>query len=79
VTGLRKRDVETLLAQYDTDPIGALTDALRRVLERPSDPFDALVAAAPFDEERRTALLARSVDALDQLVAELNETRTVGG
>lgn len=76
---LRKRDVETLLETYDADPIGALTAALQRVLDDPSGPFASLLAVAPFDDHRRSRLLAHEVDALDELLAELNETRTLGG
>lgn len=73
---LRKRDVEALLAGYDDDPVGALTIALRRVLDRPDDAsFAELVALAGFDEPRRLALLANDVGALDALAAELNERR----
>ena len=51
MTGLRKRDVETLLAQYDTDPIGALTDALRRVLWKPPMPLTAESLDAALEAE----------------------------
>lgn len=76
---LRKRDVETLLETYDADPIGALTGALRHVLEDPSGSFGSLLAVAPLPDHRRALLLAQDVDALDALLAELNETRTLGG
>jgi hypothetical protein len=72
---LRKRDVEALLADYDGDPVGALTVALRRLLDRPDASFDELVAGAGFDVERCHALVLRDVDALDALAAELNERR----
>lgn len=74
---LRKRDVEALLATYDTDPIRALTAALRHVLSLPEATFDQLVGAAPLHDERRALLLTRDVGALDELVAELNEQRTL--
>ena len=76
---LRKRDVEALLDTYDTDPIGALTTALRQVFAEPSASFESLVNRAPFDDARRAALVAGDVDALDELLAELNEARTLGG
>jgi hypothetical protein len=79
VNRLRKRDVEALLETYDTDPIGALTGALRLVLGDTSGSFVSLLASAPIDAERRALLLAHDVDALDALLAELNETRTLGG
>ena len=74
---LRKPDVEALFERYDTDPIGALTSALRRVLDRPDGAWQELLTAAPIDTERR-ALLARGDTAtLDELARELNEQRTL--
>jgi hypothetical protein len=72
---LSKRDVEALLAGYDTDPIDALTVALRVVLDQPDASFDTLVASAPIGPRRRRDLVARDLAALDALARELNETR----
>jgi hypothetical protein len=77
VRRLTKRAVETLLQDFDDDPVGALTTALRIVLDRPDDDFDALIAHADLDEQRRQHLLRRDWDALDELAAELNERRTL--
>lgn len=74
---LTKRDVETLFHVYDHDPVGALTTSLRIVLGRPDDDFDALIAHADVDSQRRERLLQRQPDALDELAAELNERRTL--
>ncbi|MCX6520145.1 MAG: hypothetical protein NTZ21_05745 [Actinobacteria bacterium] len=74
---LRKRDVEALLATYDADPVAALTAALRIVLDRPAVDYRTLVTIGPFDDERRTRLLAGDVATLDALARELNETRTL--
>lgn len=74
---LTKRDVETLLGDYDRDPVEALTGALRRLLGRPEAGFDELVDAAPVSAHRREDLHRREVTALDELVAELNETRVL--
>ena len=41
---LSKRDVETLLATFDDDPVAALEIALRRLCGRPGAGFDELVA-----------------------------------
>jgi len=79
VSRLRKRDVEALLETYDADPIGALTGALRHLLDDTSGSFPSLLAVAPLPDDRRALLLAHDVDALDALLAELNETRTLGG
>ena len=66
-----------MLAAYDTDPIAALTAALRIVLDMPDGGWAALVAAAPIDEDRRGRLLSHDVSSLDQLTAELNEFRSL--
>jgi hypothetical protein len=72
---LRKADVEVMLATYDTDPVGALTVALRLALDRDGATWEDLLGA--LNDPRRAALLAREPAALDQLAAELNELRTV--
>ena len=75
---LTKRDVETLLQEFDDDPVGALTTSLRILLDRPDADFDQLIAHAELADERRHRLLQRQADALDELAAELNERRTLG-
>ena len=74
---LNKFDVEALLRAYDHDPVAALAVALAKVLDRPAAGWAALVAAAPFDPERRALLLAGDQAALDRLAADLNELRTL--
>lgn len=74
---LTKRDAERLLSGYDHDPVGALTAALRIVLDRPSDDFDALITQAALADDRSRLLLARRQEALDDLAAELNERRRI--
>ena len=74
---LGKRDVEALLDRFDDDPIGALETALRMVLDEPELEWSELVAAAPLDRGVRLALLARDNAALDRLVRDLNERRTL--
>ena len=78
MTALRKRDVEVLLDRYDTDPVAALTDALRINLDRPDLDFTALVKLAGFSCARRIRLQAQEPAALDELLTELNELRTLG-
>jgi hypothetical protein len=77
VTALKKRDVEVLLDRYDTDPVAALTAALRVALDRPDLDFTALVKLAGFSCARRIRLQAQEPAALDELLAELNELRTL--
>jgi hypothetical protein len=78
VTTLRKSDVETLLAAYDADPVAALTTALRINLDEPELDWTALVKKAGFDCARRIRLQAADPTALDELLVDLNELRTVG-
>jgi hypothetical protein len=73
VTRLRKRDVEVMLDAYDTDPIGALTAALRLVFDAPAEAWVELIARFP--DSRRHGLLARNQTALDELFTDLNELR----
>jgi hypothetical protein len=73
---LTKRDVERLLADYDADPVGALTVALRRATGAVDTASWAdVVALATADPHRREALLRGDVAALDELARELNELR----
>lgn len=75
MSSLRKRDVEALWQRYDTDPVGALSEALRRVLDTDEDDWTALVKSAGFTCARRILLQARDQTALDELARELNELR----
>lgn len=78
IARLSKRHVELLLDGYDADPVGALTAALRVVLQRPDHDWPALIDAAPLDADRRAHLLECRQPALDDLLRELNELRTLG-
>jgi hypothetical protein len=78
VTRLAKRDVERLLADYDTEPVAALSRALRRLLDRPHATWPELIATARFADARRDALLAGDEATMDGLVRELNERRALG-
>ncbi len=77
---LTKRDVEALLADYDTDPRAALAAALAVAVGRPGLGFADAVAAAIADPHERAALLADdpatgATGALDALARRLNEQR----
>lgn len=74
---LKKADVEQLMADYDADPVGALTGALRVALDEPDLEWTALVKAAGFSCARRIRLQGNDPAALDELAAELNELRIV--
>ena len=79
IAALTKAQVERLLADYDADPIGALTTAIRRVLRMPDATWPQLLAAAPIDAGRRQLLLSGDQARLDRLAAELNERRGLEG
>ena len=75
MTALRKSDVERLLAEYDADPVGALTVALRVTLDEPALDWTDLVKMAGFDCATRIRLQAADPSALDALLVDLNELR----
>jgi|GEM_PF-1182081 len=74
---LRKADVERMMAAYDDDPVSALTTALQITLGRPGEHWTGLVKAAGFTCARRIRLQAGETAALDELLRELNEMRTL--
>ena len=76
---LRKAEVERLLADYDADPITALTAALRIALAMPDATWETLLECAPIASERREQLRLGDQRALDELTAELNENRCLDG
>ena len=67
-----------MLGGYDVDPVGAVSAALRIVLDRPGAPWPELVGALDVSDSRRAALLIGEERTLDALAAELNEHRTIG-
>ena len=75
IARLRRRDAERLLAGYDSDPIAALTAALRISLDMPEATWSQLIAAAPLTDVRRRLLSGADQVSLDGLAAELNECR----
>jgi hypothetical protein len=79
VSRLSKRDVERLLTHYDEAPLDALSVALRKVLALPGARWELLVAHLPVSSEQRAAIEAAEPEALDALVAELNERRGFHG
>ena len=77
MTALKKSDVERMMADYDRDPVTSLTTALRVTLDQPDLEWTALVKLAGFNCARRIRLQAHETAALDELLVELNEARTV--
>jgi len=77
VTRLKKAHVEALLRDYDTDPIGALTAALRVVLDASGGDWESLLSAAKLSDARRIRLQSGDQGALDELATELNEARAL--
>ena len=74
---LTKRDVELMLATYDDDPVNALSQALSLLVGRHGLGFDQLLVEAGLSEARTSLLLARDQRALDELLVELNERRSL--
>lgn len=75
---LTKADVVRLVDGYDADPVGALSTALRRVLDADhSADWPTLLSLAPLGDRRRDALAALDQRALDELLVELNEQRSL--
>lgn len=74
---LRKADAVALMDGYDTDPVGALTAALRVALDRPDLDWTALVKLAGFSCARRIRLQGNDPQALDELAEELTGLMTV--
>ena len=76
---LHKSDVETLMLAVETDPVAAVTVALRTVFGRPHGTFDELVAATALSggwpTELHGGLRLRNLGALDECVELLNEER----
>jgi hypothetical protein len=75
IARLSKRDAERLIGDYDTDPIAALTTALRITLDMPDATWAQLLVAAPIDDVRRRMLGSADEASLDALATELNERR----
>ena len=75
---LTKRDVEKLLATYDTQPIDALSTALRKCLGMPHATWRTLIEVAIPQLQESQSLLSHDIEALDSLTKRLNETRGAG-
>jgi hypothetical protein len=75
---LTKRDVEEMLATYDTQPEVALRNALRKCFGMPHATWATLIELAAKQTDDISQLLALNTDALDNLVKTLNETRGAG-
>ena len=74
---LTKLDVELMLATYADDPVEALSRALSILVGREGLGFDQLLVEAGLSEARTAMLMAREQRSLDELLAELNERRTL--
>ncbi|HEY0518417.1 MAG TPA: hypothetical protein VGC84_02900 [Ilumatobacteraceae bacterium] len=64
------------MAEYDNDPVAALSSALRIVLDMPNATWDELLAAAPIESQQRRRLASSDLTTLDRLAADLNEFRS---
>ena len=75
---LTKRDVEEMLATYDTQPEVALLNALRKCFGMPHATWVTLIELTAKQTDDMSQHLLLNTDALDNLVKTLNETRGAG-
>jgi hypothetical protein len=75
---LTKGDVEEMLATYDTQPVVALRNALRKCFGMPHATWVTLIELVAKQPDEINQLLSLNTDALDNLVKALNETRGAG-
>ena len=75
---LAKGDVEEMLATYDTQPVVALRNALRKCFGMPHATWVTLIELVAKQSDEINQLLSLNTDALDDLVKALNETRGAG-
>jgi len=75
---LTKRDVEEMLATYDTQPVVALRSALRKCFGLPQATWSTLIELVAKQPGEINQLLSLNTDALDNLAKTLNETRGAG-
>ena len=73
---LKKLDVVQMMERYDHDPVTALTEALRIVLDEPEGEWTAMVKTAGFSCAQRIRLQGHDPAAMDELLTYLNELRT---
>ena len=66
-----------MLDSYDEDPIAALTTALSLTLEADQPSWASLVHLAGVTQLQRHALLAHDTVALDELLKQLVENRSL--
>ena len=74
---LKKFEIEELLATYDADPIASLTIAVGLIFNVDFDSWEQAVAALPFSNQRKQDLMMGTTQALDQLLKQLVEERTL--
>jgi hypothetical protein len=72
---LSKRDIEVLLDEYDNDPVGAVSVALRKLIDDHDAPWHVLVAGVPESVASRSLLEDHDISALDAVVKHLVENR----
>jgi len=74
---LTKKEVETLTLTYDADPVGSLCNAISALLDVPATPWIQLLALLPPAFAESKELMNQDVTALDELVKQLVEQRTL--
>lgn len=73
---LTKRHVEILMESYDSDPVASLTQALTQIVGAFSS-WDELVEALPVQRQVQERLRAHDTSAMDDLVKQLVEFRSL--
>jgi hypothetical protein len=74
---LTKKEVETLMLTYDADPVGSLCNTISALLGVPATTWTQLLALLPPAFAESKELMNQDVTALDELVKQLVEQRTL--
>lgn len=74
---LTKKEVETLLDSYDTDPAGSLRTAISSLLEVECPTWESMTSLLPSAYTATGHLARRETTAMDDLVKQLVEHRAL--
>ena len=74
---LPKRDVEALLVEYDNTPVESLHAALQVLIPDCPTDWDSAVDLLNKNDAEKKLLRDRNIDALDALVKQFVETRSL--
>jgi len=74
---LTKKDIEVLMATYDADPVGSICTAVGTILEVSVTNWQHMMSLLPPSYARSNELTLQKVAAMDSLVKQLVEHRTL--